>query len=534
MQIPNINRVLLIRIMLVGFILALALGLHLNRRQEGIEQGGRLPYPVWQQFSQSQLLLHDFTMRASLFADLVRSRRHLPLPDPISPEALRDRALAGYETIVLAPDTKVSNPYAEYRLGIFYGLDGYAEQAEQSLLRAVRADPENEPAYTALLRVFASEPLTSGEKADHLGGVLPELDRLPRWVQDVVMPRYYKLVASSRETGADRAGHTATRSRAAAGPQRSRRYDPSHRVGRAHPYGDAAAAALKEAEGRQWRFGLGMLAVLAVLAALFAGGAWVVLRWLYSGIVSEPLPPERRPTKAPTLVPWGIIDACELLALAFSLLVLLGSSAAYFRARFAWSIAGPDQMAGLVAVQYLLLITICFLVMLRRVRTSAGRELSVLGWRCPRGLRAAVLWGVGGYGVYLVSIVGVTQLPNVLQGFALTPAQVGIHLLGDTTTLSTVIYLVLLGLIAPIAEELLFRGFVYAALRNHLSALPAILLSSVAFALMHVNTPGNWQILVFGVVLGVLYERTRSVIPCVICHALNNLLVFAAVLLIHY
>jgi len=533
MQIPNINRVLLIRIMVIGFILALALGLHLNRRQEGIEQGGRLPYPVWQQFSQSQLLLHDFTMRASLFADLVRSRRHLPLPAPISPEALRDRALAGYETIVLAPDTKVPNPYAEYRLGIFYGLAGYAEEAEQALLRAVRADPENEPAYTALLRVFASDTLTSGEEADHLGGVLPELDRLPRWLQDVVMPRYYKRVASSRETAADRAGHTAIRPRAA-GPQRSRRYAPSHRIGRAHPYGDAAAAALKEAESRQWRFGLGMLAVLAVLAALFAGGAWVVLRWLYSGIVSKPLPPERRPTKAPTLVPWGIIDACELLALAFALLVVLGIAVTYLRVQLGASPAGPNQTAGLVAVQYLLLITICFLVMLRRVRTSAGRELSVLGWRCPRGLRAAVLWGVGGYGVYLVSIVGVTQLPQALQGFALTPAQVGIHLLGDTTTLSTVIYLVLLGLIAPIAEELLFRGFVYAALRNHLSALPAILLSSVAFALMHVNTPGNWQILVFGVVLAVLYERTRSVIPCVICHALNNLLVFAAVLLIHY
>ena len=533
MQIPNINRMLLIRIMVLGFILALTLGLHLNRRQEGIEQGGRLPYPVWQQFSQSQLLLHDFTMRASLFADLVRSRRHVPLPAPVSPESLRDRALAGYETIVLAPGANVPNPYAEYRLGIFYGLDGYAEQAEQSLLRAVRADPENEPAYTALLRVFASDTLTSGEKADHLGGVLPELDRLPRWLQDVVMPRYYKLVASSRETGADRAGHKAIRSRAA-GPQRSRRYAPSNRVGRAHPYGDAAAAALKEAESRQWRFGLGMVALLAVLAALFVGGAWVALRWLYSGIVSEPPPPERRPTKAPTLVPWGIIDAGELLALAFSLLVLLGIVVAHLRARFAWSLAGPDQMAGLVAIQYLLLITVCFLVMLRRVRTSAGRELSVLGWRCPRGLRTAVLWGVGGYGVYLLAILGVTRLPHLLLGSALTPAQVGIHLLGDTTTLSTVIYLVLLGLIAPIAEELLFRGFVYAALRNHLSAVPAILLSSVAFGLMHVNTPGNWQILVFGVVLGVLYERTRSVIPCVICHALNNLLVFAAVLLIHY
>lgn len=532
MQIPNINRVLLIRIMAIGLLLALSLGLHLNRRQEGIEQGRRLPYPVWQQFSQSQLLLHDFTMRASLFADLVRSRRHLPLPAPISPEALRDRALAGYETIVLAPDAHVANPYAEYRLGIFYGLDGYAEQAEEALLRAVRADPENEPAYTALLRVFASQTVTGGGEADQLAGVLPELDRLPRWLQDVVTPAYYKRVASRREAGVGRAGGATARARAA-GPQRSRRYAPSHRVG-AHPYGDAAAAALRDAESRQWRFGLGMLGVLAVLGALFAGGAWVVLRWLYGSIVSEPLSPERRPARATVLVPWGIIDACELLALAFGLLVLLGIGAAHFRARFAWSLAGPDQMAGLIAIQYLLLITICFLVMLRRVHTSAGRELSVLGWRCPRGVRTAVLWGVGGYGVYLVSVVGVTQLPSLLPGLALTPAQVGIHLLGDTTTLSTVIYLVLLGLIAPIAEELLFRGFVYAALRNHLSTLPAILLSSVAFALMHVNTPGNWQILVFGVVLGVLYERTRSVIPCVVCHALNNLLVFAAVLLIHY
>ena len=329
--------------MLVGFILALALGLHLNRRQEGIEQGGRLPYPVWQQFSQSQLLLHDFTMRASLFADLVRSRRHLPLPAPISPEALRDRALAGYETIVLAPDTKVPNPYAEYRLGIFYGLAGYAEEAEQALLRAVRADPENEPAYTALLRVFASDTLTSGEEADHLGGVLPELDRLPRWLQDVVMPRYYKRVASSRETAADRAGHTAIRPRAA-GPQRSRRYAPSHRIGRAHPYGDAAAAALKEAESRQWRFGLGMLAVLAVLAALFAGGAWVVLRGS-TALRLRAFAPRAAATKAPDHGP----GHCRRLNCrpGFALLVCLGI--AVTSCGCTGGMAGPDQIAALLA-----------------------------------------------------------------------------------------------------------------------------------------------------------------------------------------
>jgi len=277
-----------------------------------------------------------------------------------------------------------------------------------------------------------------------------------------------------------------------------------------------------------------MLGALAVLSALFAGGAWVVLRWLYGSIVSEPSSPERRPARAPALVPWSIIDACELLAVAFGLLVLLGIAAAHLKARPGWHMAGPHQIAGLVGTEYLLLITICFLLMLRRVRTSKGRELRVLGWRCPRGLRNAVLWGVGGYGVYLVSIVGITQLPPVLFGFAPTPAQMGIHLLGENTTLSTVIYLVLLGLIAPVAEELLFRGFVYPALRNHLQVLPALLLSSMAFGLMHVNSPLNWQILVFGVVLGVLYERTRSVIPCVVCHALNNLLVFATVLLINY
>jgi membrane protease YdiL (CAAX protease family) len=82
------------------------------------------------------------------------------------------------------------------------------------------------------------------------------------------------------------------------------------------------------------------------------------------------------------------------------------------------------------------------------------------------------------------------------------------------------------GLVAPIAEEAFFRGYVFAGLRQHLGLLPAMLLSAALFALVHI-LPTSWPpIFVLGVLFALLYDQTGSIWPAVFVHGIINALAF--------
>ncbi len=82
----------------------------------------------------------------------------------------------------------------------------------------------------------------------------------------------------------------------------------------------------------------------------------------------------------------------------------------------------------------------------------------------------------------------------------------------------------LMVLLAPVAEELLFRGGLYAALRRRRPAWQANLLSSAVFAVMHGYLFSLGDVLVIGVMSAVVYERTRSLRASVIFHMYWNAL----------
>lgn len=87
--------------------------------------------------------------------------------------------------------------------------------------------------------------------------------------------------------------------------------------------------------------------------------------------------------------------------------------------------------------------------------------------------------------------------------------------------------------LAAITEELFYRAILQSALERILHPLAAILLGSALFVLSHVetqpiftNAPIASSITATGVILGVIYQRTRSLPLVVILHALFDWILF--------
>lgn len=89
-------------------------------------------------------------------------------------------------------------------------------------------------------------------------------------------------------------------------------------------------------------------------------------------------------------------------------------------------------------------------------------------------------------------------------------------------------------LIAPIAEEIMFRGYLYSAMFSIFKRKrERLVVNSMIFATAHVFIVSfmlgaivPYYIFVLGYLIALLYEKSRSILPCIALHALNNALVF--------
>lgn len=85
--------------------------------------------------------------------------------------------------------------------------------------------------------------------------------------------------------------------------------------------------------------------------------------------------------------------------------------------------------------------------------------------------------------------------------------------------------------VAPICEEVLFRGFVFTALRNWRGVWPAAVITGLLFGAVHAGSAPPADLVplaVLGFGLCLLYYQTGSLYPCIAAHSLNNSLAFGS------
>ena len=76
--------------------------------------------------------------------------------------------------------------------------------------------------------------------------------------------------------------------------------------------------------------------------------------------------------------------------------------------------------------------------------------------------------------------------------------------------------------LAPIAEELLFRSYIYRFLKTKYRTLAATLISALLFAAMHANLASLIPLFVLGVLFSRTYENSGSIVAPMVYHALFN------------
>ena len=82
--------------------------------------------------------------------------------------------------------------------------------------------------------------------------------------------------------------------------------------------------------------------------------------------------------------------------------------------------------------------------------------------------------------------------------------------------------IVLAVVVAPVAEELAFRGYIYGVIKRYVGAIPALVLSGILFALIHGNLPSFFPLLVLASVFALAYELSGSLLVPMTMHALFN------------
>jgi membrane protease YdiL (CAAX protease family) len=220
--------------------------------------------------------------------------------------------------------------------------------------------------------------------------------------------------------------------------------------------------------------------------------------------------------------PWSLADGASLIFLDMGLLGLAGWLSEAVGATLPFHLTASLARLLVFLPVALLVIVKLWGARLRDVgivlpaggsfRWLLGFTAAVLGFYAVLGL-ACLVWLRGAADAALIHRLGAQA--RMFLGAGASPAALALASL----------------VAAPLAEELVFRGVLYPALRARLAAAWAVLVSAALFALMHLVWSWTlflpWTQFLGGIIFAVLYERTRSILWPVVFHVSGNLFILA-------
>lgn len=215
-------------------------------------------------------------------------------------------------------------------------------------------------------------------------------------------------------------------------------------------------------------------------------------------------------------VPWTILDAVVIVLWTLVAQVIVGAPLAVLGNGA--SSSAIEIGAALVAVEAVTVVGV-----LAWLRARGILSWRILGPVRPRWRHVALGAGVGVAGFILATVV-----PELIRQWVGIPPPPRQQILDEVATGGSGIWVLVVTVVvlAPVVEEVVFRGLLFQVLRRRTGLWPGVLVSSLTFAIVHlelIDRPLSLGALfVLGAWLAWALHRTGSLVVPVTAHALFN------------
>lgn len=229
-----------------------------------------------------------------------------------------------------------------------------------------------------------------------------------------------------------------------------------------------------------------------------------------------PLPTSNPPAENPPWTGWDVLQILVLTIFVIALFVLIAVFAAHRLLYPHVSIVDVARMPMVSVIPQMLAYLVVLGFMVTVIKRRPGQSFwKLLPWNWPSG--------------WITYLVGGVLLSFALQGlahFLPMPKELPIDRFFSTSSEAWVLSFFGVTL-APLMEELFFRGFLYPVLARRLGVVISVLLTSIAFGLIHAPQLGRaWGpvlvVFLVGVALTVTRAITKSVAPGFLIHVAYN------------
>lgn len=205
-------------------------------------------------------------------------------------------------------------------------------------------------------------------------------------------------------------------------------------------------------------------------------------------------------------VPWSILDTW----LGVGLLALINAGLLIGVSMFQKEAEQLARGAGILLAELVYLLPVFLIFVWKRIQfkhLGFGKfDSRTMGMGC--GLLIAAYGIVIVHNVVLIRLGVNTQAQAIMEMF---------------NELESPAWLILVAVvIAPLVEEIFFRGFLFQGFRQRYGWVAALLLSSFIFAAAHLDPVSFIPTFVLGTVMAYVYHRSNSIWPGIILHFLNN------------
>jgi len=224
---------------------------------------------------------------------------------------------------------------------------------------------------------------------------------------------------------------------------------------------------------------------------------------------------QKRESDLEPLVPWNLFDILKILVVV--VLVYFAFLLSFIYGHFLStkiSIFTSSITAGVILCLLLYFVINKYHLSIKRL----GLTKKDLRANIYLGLQTALAWGL-----FILLCNFVTQIFSRSPTGIYSPREIAFFA-SSPYLYSFFIFLAIT--FVPFVEELFFRGITYPAFKKKVSVNWAMFLSALVWGLVH-PLKTVWLIIILGLILVKLYERTKSLIPCLILHGGGSIVRFS-------